>query len=280
MSAELSWIHDGDPLPPTHRACGSDSDTPGLLAVGGRVEPRRLEEAYRHGVFPWYEPLTPPLWWAPDPRMVLPVSEFRLSHSLRKTLRRFIRTPGCALRIDTAFEQVIRACADTPRHGRLGTWITDEVREGYTAWHRAGRVHSIETWIDGSLAGGLYCVGIGQMVYGESMFAHRTDASKIALAALVAFCRAHGIALIDCQQRTSHLASFGAREIPRAAFERHLSQTLGGPEPPRWAYHPGLWSWLPLHGDTADGADVPQGAPPGAPPPDDGLAATDTLPRA
>ncbi|MBL8351714.1 MAG: leucyl/phenylalanyl-tRNA--protein transferase [Burkholderiaceae bacterium] len=242
----LIWITADDPLPPTRLALGPDSGAPGLLAAGGQIALQRLEEAYRLGVFPWYNPGDPPLWWSPDPRMVLPVAEFHLSATMRKTLRRFIRDPRGEIRIDSAFARVIRACAETPRDGRVGTWIVDEIAEAYTDWHRAGRVHSIETWIDGELVGGLYCVGIGRMVFGESMFSQRSDASKIALAALVAFCRAHGIALIDCQQHTRHLASFGARQITRRSFEAHLSHTLGALPPPAWAYHPRLWAQLDL----------------------------------
>ncbi|MBI5256029.1 MAG: leucyl/phenylalanyl-tRNA--protein transferase [Burkholderiales bacterium] len=256
-SQTLLWIDDEMPLPPTRWALGASSDAPGLLAAGGSVTPQRLEEAYRAGVFPWYSPGQPTLWWSPDPRMVLPVAEFRLSHSLRKTIRRFLRTPGCEVRIDHAFTRVMQACAATPREGQNGTWIVPELVRAYTAWHRAGRAHSVETWVDGELVGGLYGVGIGRMFYGESMFAHRTDASKIALAALVAFCRAHGITLIDCQQHTQHLASFGAREITRAAFEAHLSRVLGEPPPQAWTYHPGLWAQLGLE-------VAPQDSPPGA----------------
>ena len=253
---QLLWIDDDTPLPPSHQALGADSEAPGLLAAGGQVTPRRLEEAYHRGVFPWFSPGDPPLWWTPDPRMVLPVAEFRLSQNLRKTLRRFIRDPRCEIRIDTAFRQVMTACASTPREGQHGTWIVDEIIDAYCAWHRAGRAHSIETWIDGELVGGLYGVGIGRMVFGESMFAHRSDASKIALAALVAFCRANAIPLIDCQQHTRHLASFGARQIPRAAFEAHLSRNLGGQPPAAWAYHPRLWAQLDLGPATPT---MPQG---------------------
>ena len=133
------------------------------MAAGGRVTPQRLEEAYRSGIFPWYSPGQPVLWWSPDPRMVLPVAEFRLSHSLRKTLRRFLRTPGCEVRFDSAFRRVIEACAHTPRDGQDGTWIVPAVMAAYAAWHEAGRVHSVETWIDGELVGGLYGVAIGRM---------------------------------------------------------------------------------------------------------------------
>ena len=238
------WIDEDDPLPPTRYALGPGSDAPGLLAAGGRLTPQRLEEAYRHGIFPWFSPGQPVLWWSPDPRMVLPVEQFRLSKSLAKTLRRFQRTPGCEVRIDGAFGRVIAACAGTPRAGQDGTWIVPQMVAAYTAWHAKGRVHSFETWIDGRLAGGLYGVGIGRMFFGESMFAWAADASKIALAALVAFCRHHGVAWIDCQQNTGHLASLGAHEVPRALFERHLSRVLGEPDVADWTYDPRMWRQL------------------------------------
>jgi leucyl/phenylalanyl-tRNA--protein transferase len=243
----VAWLHDDAvPLPPTSAALGPHTSAPGLLAVGGRLTPQRLREAYGKGVFPWFSDGQPVLWWAPDPRMVLPVAEFRLSRSLKKTLRRFIADPRCAVRIDTAFDAVITACARVPRDGQDGTWIVPEMISAYTDWHAHGAVHSIECWADGELAGGLYGVCLGRMFFGESMFARRTDASKIALCALVAFCRAHGIDWIDCQQNTTHLASFGAREVPRAEFERHLALTLGAPPVEDWTYHALHWSQLGL----------------------------------
>jgi leucyl/phenylalanyl-tRNA--protein transferase len=157
---------------------------------------------------------------------------------------RFVRTPGCAVRIDTAFDRVIGACAATPREGQDGTWIVPEMIEAYRRWHRLGTVHSFETWMDGELAGGLYGVSLGRMFYGESMFSHRTDASKIALAALVCFCREKGVAMIDCQQRTGHLASLGGREIPRGEFERRLTLSLGEPRIRDWTYHASMWRRL------------------------------------
>lgn len=243
----VAWLDDESvPLPPTSAALGPGSPAPGLLAVGGRLTPKRLGEAYSKGAFPWFSDGQPPLWWAPDPRMVLPVAEFRLSRSLRKTLRRFVADPACAVRIDTAFDAVIAACARVPRAGQDGTWIVPEMISAYSDWHAEGAVHSVECWIGGELAGGLYGVGLGRMFFGESMFARRTDASKIALCALVAFCRAHGIDWIDCQQNTTHLASFGAREVPRAEFERHLALTLGAPPVRDWSYHASYWSQLGL----------------------------------
>ncbi len=242
----IHWLDSTSPLPPTGRALATDSEAPGLLAAGGRLSLERLEEAYRHGIFPWYSAGQPVLWWAPDPRMVLATSDFKVSRSLRKTLRGFVNDRRCAVKIDSAFERVIAACATTPRDGQKGSWILPAMVQAYTDWHAAGRVHSVECWIDDELAGGLYCVAIGRMVFGESMFSRRSDASKIALAALVCFCREHGVTLIDCQQNTQHLASLGAHEVTRAAFEQHLATTTGGSEIGDWTYHPRLWAHLGL----------------------------------
>ncbi len=245
----VPWIDDDQPLPPTDTALGRDSGAPGLLAAGGRLLPERLEQAYRHGVFPWFSAGQPVLWWAPDPRMVLAVADFRISRSFRRTLRRFAGDHRCEIRIDTRFPEVIQACASAPRDGQSGTWIVPEMVRAYTRWHQQRRVHSVETWIDGELVGGLYGVAIGRMFFGESMFARRDDASKIALAALVAHCRAHGIALVDCQQNTRHLASLGAREIPRVDFERHLRQAVAQPDVDEWIYRPQHWRHLDLGGE-------------------------------
>jgi leucyl/phenylalanyl-tRNA---protein transferase len=242
----LSWIDDHAPLPSAASALGPDSDAPGLVAAGGRITVARLDEAYRKAIFPWYGPGEPVLWWSPDPRMVLPTAEFKLSHSLKKSLRRFVRTPGHEVRFDHGLRRVIQSCARTPRPGQDGTWIVPAVLEAYCAWHEAGAVHSAETWIDGELVGGLYFVALGRMCFGESMFAHRTDASKIALAALVAACRARGIALIDCQQNTRHLASLGAREIARAEFEAHVAAMVRQRPLRDWGFDPRDWALLGL----------------------------------
>ena len=258
----LTWIDDDTPLPSTRFALAPDSEAPGLVAAGGRVTPGRLFEAYSHGIFPWYSAGQPVLWWSPDPRMVLPVAEFRLSRSLKKTLRRFMRTPGCTLRFDSAFDRVIAHCAQTPRDGQDGTWIVPAMVDAYRDWHADGHVHSAETWVDGELVGGLYFVNLGRMVYGESMFAHRNDASKLALAALVAACRVRGVSLIDCQQNTGHLASLGGRELPRAAFEAHLAQAVGDGAPLDWTYDESAWSGLGLWSDPAQDARDPGDATP------------------
>lgn len=242
---QMRWIDDDEDFPPTALALGAGSDAPGLLAAGRRLDPVVLERAYRRGIFPWFGPGQPVLWWAPDPRMVLPAAELHITHSFAKTLRRFARDPACEIRIDHDFDRVIDACARTPRPGQGGTWIVPAMLRAYRAWHAAGSVHSIETWVGGRLVGGLYGVAIGRMFYGESMFAWASDASKIALAALVAFCRARGIALIDCQQNTAHLASLGAREVARADFERHLAKACAQPPVADWTYDRSLWAQLP-----------------------------------
>ncbi len=235
-----------DPLPDAERALPRTSDIPGLVAAGGELTPKRLAEAYGKGIFPWYSEGQPVLWWSPDPRMVLLPAEFKLSRSLKKTIRRFAATPGAEVRVDSTTRRVIESCAGVPRDGESGTWIVAEMIEAYAAWHESGRVHSFETWIDGELAGGLYGVSLGRMFFGESMFARRTDASKIALAALVAFCRVHGIETIDCQQRTSHLASMGGREIVRSEFLSRLGTSLARGDVVDWSYDLGFWKELGL----------------------------------
>jgi leucyl/phenylalanyl-tRNA--protein transferase len=256
----IPWLGSAsDPLPDTADALPTLSQAPGLLAAGGDLTAQRLAEAYGKGVFPWYSTGQPVLWWTPDPRMVLFADEFKLGRSLRKTLSRFARTPGCEIRIDSDFGQVIEACASAPREGQDGTWIVAEMIAAYKLWHRAGFVHSFETWVDGELAGGLYGVSLGRMFYGESMFTRRTDASKIALAALVCFCREHGVPMIDCQQRTGHLASMGGRELPRREFERLLAPRLREQPVGDWTYDPPLWRHLLAGGNPAPAADQDSG---------------------
>lgn len=245
----LTWLEPGDDFPPVDQAWGPGSEAPGLLAAGGCLDADSLRRAYAQGIFPWFSAGQPILWWSTDPRMVLDVTQFRLHRSLRKTLQKFIVTPGCEIRIDSAFEQTITSCAGSPRPGQDGTWIVPAMVQAYQAMHLAGQAHSVETWVDGQLVGGLYCVALGRAVYGESMFARSNDASKIALAALVAFCRCHGITRIDCQQNTSHLASLGAREMPRVDFLRHVATARLEPAP-TWRFDP-LY-WRELMPDAAD----------------------------
>lgn len=239
----LPWLAPGQDFPPVQQAWGRDSEACGLLAAGGSLDTPTLCKAYGHGIFPWFSEGQPILWWSPDPRMVLEPSEFKLHRSLRKTLQKFRLSPECEIRIDTAFDTVIQACSNSPREGQSGTWIVPEMVQAYRALHQAGFAHSVETWMDGQLMGGLYCVALGKAVFGESMFTRTRDASKIALAALVCFCRHHRVGMIDCQQNTRHLASLGAREIPRTDFLNriHLARQE---TPPRWHFDPLYWSEL------------------------------------
>lgn len=239
----LPWLMPGEAFPPLEAAWGDTDPAPGLLAMGETLDVATLLRAYAQGIFPWFSPGQPVLWWSPDPRMVLQTQHFKLHRSLRKRLLQFCRDARCDIRFDSAFESVIRACASKPRAGQNGTWIVPDMVQAYSQLHRAGHAHSVEMWIDGQLVGGLYCVNLGRMVFGESMFAHETDASKIALAALVAFCRASDIAMIDCQQNTGHLASLGAAEISRAAFATHLGQTVAHTAPD-WQFKSLYWNQL------------------------------------
>jgi leucyl/phenylalanyl-tRNA--protein transferase len=228
----LPWIESQDPLPPVETAWGADSDAPGLLAAGTDLGVNRLLEAYGQGVFPWFNPDQPVLWWSPDPRMVLKIADFKLHRSLRKTLTRYAAHPQFELCFDRAFNQVIEACSTSPREGQNGTWIVPAMVEAYQALHRAGHAHSVETWLDGKLVAGLYFVCIGRAVFGESMFSTVSDGSKMALAALVQVCERHGIEAIDCQQNTAHLASMGAQEMTRAEFLKitHQAKQAASPD--------------------------------------------------
>jgi len=239
----LPWLAAGQAFPPLEKAWGAADPANGLLAAGETLDVATLIRAYSSGIFPWFSLGQPVLWWSPDPRMVLRTADFRLHRSLRKSLVRFINDARCEIRFDSAFERVISACASQPRIGQSGTWIVSHMEQAYRELHRAGHAHSVETWINGQLVGGLYCVNLGTMVFGESMFAHQSDASKIALSALVAFCRASGIKMIDCQQNTSHLASLGAAEISRSAFADHLRRNVKA-STPAWNFDSLYWQQI------------------------------------
>lgn len=245
----LPWLQAGEAFPPVTQAGGLDSTIPGLLAAGGALDVATLTAAYSRGIFPWFNEGQPILWWSTDPRMVLRVADFKLHPSLKKTLQKFRSgfngQLDCEVRFDSAFDQVIAACACSQRPGQSGTWIVPQMVDAYVALHQAGLAHSVETWVNGQLAGGLYCVSLGRTVFGESMFSHATDASKIALAALVCFCRANAVTMIDCQQKTSHLASLGAREMPRSAFVTEIEHQASQPAL-TWRFEPLLWSHLLL----------------------------------
>ena len=237
----IPWLDTHTPFPDVSEALTVDA--PGLLAAGADLSPQRLLAAYQHGIFPWFSEGQPILWWSTDPRMVLATDRFRVSDSLRKALRRVERSRvgggRWQVRFDHDFEAVMRACA-APRRDGPGTWISEDIIEGYAGLHALGYAHSVEVWLDGELVGGAYGVCIGRMFYGESMFARVTDASKIALAYLVAFLRGHGVTMIDCQQETAHLASLGAAPITRAAFLAHLREAIRAPAISDWRPAPPL----------------------------------------
>jgi leucyl/phenylalanyl-tRNA---protein transferase len=233
----VPWLTDDTPFPPVSRALAEPN---GLLAVGGDLSADRLLSAYSRGIFPWYATGQPIMWWSPDPRMVLEIDEFKPARSLRKRLRQ----KWFDVRSNTAFETVIQACAEMPRRGQYGTWITPQMKAAYSALHRDGYAHSIETWRNGNLVGGLYGVLLDRVFFGESMFALETDASKVALATLVGLLRVLRVKLIDCQQETAHLASLGAKAIARNHFAERLGNLINSTTPcsewPRGAllHHP------------------------------------------
>jgi leucyl/phenylalanyl-tRNA--protein transferase len=220
----LAWLEAKDPFPPVERALKNPN---GLLAAGGELSVERLLDAYRRGVFPWYSGAEPVLWWSPDPRMVLYCHELKVPRSLAKS----VRNKGYQVRVDLDFAGVLDGCSNRPQ-----TWLGADMRKAYLRLHRAGYAHSFETWRDGDLVGGLYGVAIGRMFYGESMFSRATDASKVALVALVGELQARQFPLIDCQMHTPLLASLGARDIPRRAFLRELAALVNYPA------SPGKWS--------------------------------------
>ena len=217
-------------FPPPQQA-----DEDGLLAVGGDLSVPRLLEAYRNGIFPWFEPGEELLWWCPDPRLILEPDQVNVSRSLRATIRK----GTYQVRFDTAFRRVIHACAATPRVHEHGTWISSDIERSYSALHELGFAHSMESWAGDELVGGLYGVCMGRAFFGESMFALRPDASKVALVALCEACRRYGITMIDCQIASAHLVSLGAREISRAEFLARLKEALTFPNPPgSWTNSP------------------------------------------
>lgn len=224
----IPWLTTDPTFPPIEKAL---TEPNGLLAAGGDLSPQRLLAAYRRGIFPWYSADEPLLWWSPDPRMVLFPDQIRITRSLAKTLRHSDYT----VRLDTGFDRVIAACAATPRPGQNGTWITTEMQAAYGRLHALGYAHSVETWHGNRLVGGLYGIAIGRAFFGESMFSHATNASKIALTHLCRYLVARGFGIIDCQMETTHLASLGALPISRDDYLARVAAFLdGGDAPGRW----------------------------------------------
>ena len=225
----LIWIEAGQALPSPDQAWGAHSPAPGLVAASRDLSATRLVESYSQGIFPWYNQDQPVLWWSPDPRMVLRPKDFRLHRSLRQALKKGRAHTGVSMSFDRDFHQVIERCSQAPRLGQNGTWIVPDMVDAYQELHSMGLAHSAELWLHGELVAGLYFVALGHAVFGESMFTTVTDGSKMTLALLVSVCLQHGIATIDCQQNTRHLASLGAREMPRAEFVMRVQQALHMP---------------------------------------------------
>jgi leucyl/phenylalanyl-tRNA---protein transferase len=224
----IPWLEPGAAFPPVSTALREPN---GLLAAGADLSPQQLVNAYRLGIFPWFSRGEPILWWSPDPRMVLFPAELKISRSFGKTLKNAAYT----IKLDTAFAQVIAACATTPRQGQTGTWIIPEMQFAYLRLHELGFAHSVETWHDDKLVGGLYGIAIGGVFFGESMFSRATDASKIALAHLCNLLLSRKFGIIDCQMETNHLASLGARPIPRDEFLARVAACVDAGDPPgRW----------------------------------------------
>jgi leucyl/phenylalanyl-tRNA--protein transferase len=223
---QIAWLGPQDPFPNPLLEPDPDPSVPGLIAVSEHIYPGQLARAYQQGIFPWYSDNQPILWWSPDPRMVLKPSEFKCSDSLRKIIRSFCQNAQSQVVVDGDFGAVIRSCATSSRKDQDGTWITHEIIDAYTALHEQGHAHSIGILEDGQLTGGLYCVTFGGMVFGESMFSRKTNASKIALAALSAWCLVNEVSMIDCQQETAHLLSLGAAPIARQAFLEQLQISI------------------------------------------------------
>ena len=224
--SQIQWLGPHDPFPNPLTEVDPDPTVPGLMAVSERIYPGQLARAYQSGIFPWYSDNQPVLWWSPDPRMVLDPHNFKCSESLKKHIRHFYQEAQSAILVDADFSAVVRACATSKRKDQDGTWITHEIMDAYTTLHEQGHAHSIAVTDDGQLIGGLYCVSFGAMVFGESMFSYESNASKLALAALSAWCLQNQIKLIDCQQETAHLRSLGASPIPRAQFLENLQSSL------------------------------------------------------
>ena len=211
---------EGDcPFPPLTDAL---TEPNGLIAIGGDLSATRLLSAYKQGIFPWFSEGEPIMWWSPDPRMVLFPEKLKISASLKKTLKKNL----FELRFNTAFREVMTACSQVSRHGQPGTWITQQMIAAYCELHAQGFAMCSESWLDGKLVGGCYGVKIGRMFYGESMFHHVTDASKVAFVNLVEFLKNQGVGMIDCQMKTPLLANFGGREIPRDEFMQNLTKLV------------------------------------------------------
>lgn len=236
--SELAWLSPYSLVFPTTTTAFSEPN--GLLAAGGDLSVERLISAYRLGIFPWYEEPQTILWWTPHPRAVLFPDQLRVSRSLHKRIKRGEYTVTC----DRAFREVMQHCAGVPRYGQDGTWIGDDMLEAYCQLHQRGVAHSVESWYEGKLVGGLYGIAIGKVFFGESMFSLRSDASKVAFCQLVRQLKQWDYAVIDCQVGNTHLASLGAEEIDRTVFEQLLRDNIDQQQNAQWSTLQGQWSTL------------------------------------
>ena len=241
----IPWLEADDPFPDVSQALSQDSEAPGLLAASADFWPERILNAYKQGIFPWFSDGQPVLWWFTDPRMVLPTGNLAVSRSLQKKIRQVEKSMATdqrwEIRFDGDFKAVIQNCA-APRKSDSGTWITEEIINNYVKLHEMGYAHSSELWFEGELVGGLYGISIGKMFFGESMFSKTSDASKIALVWMAHFLHSNGVSLIDCQQKTPHLASLGGKTVSKDEFSRHLLETVNQPPITNWIPIP-----LPRH---------------------------------
>jgi len=233
----IPWIDEDRSFPSPRQFIQKNPELPeDLIALSESMDEELLLEAYRQGIFPWYNEGQPVMWWCTSPRMVLKCSEIKISHSLHKKMKQVLKNPLWEIKVDTAFIEVIQACSNAQRKNQQGTWITNEIIAYYSILNQQGFAHSVETWFDGNLVGGLYGINLGKMFYGESMFMHVTDSSKLALAALCAWCNQVGIELIDCQQQTQHLSSLGAKPISKIEFLDWIDSQVNLP-PPSWNWN-------------------------------------------
>ena len=232
----IAWIDTAADFPNTSQALTAPN---GLLAASTEINAQWLMSSYSKGIFPWYSRGEPVLWWTPSPRAVLYTKQFKLHRSLRKVIQKQANDPAHQLCLNTDFEGVMRNCAQQ-RQGQEGTWITEEIIQAYCELHQLGFAHSIEHWQNNQLIGGLYCVAIGHMVYGESMFSRQTDASKVAFACFVSWLKAQNVHMIDCQQATRHLMSLGACTVSRLVFETEMTDAMTQP-PLNWESQQLIW---------------------------------------
>jgi len=240
----LPWLNITDPFPSPLDTNDPDPEVPGLIAISTDISSDQLKRAYRQGIFPWYSESQPILWWSPNPRMVLKPADFKVSRSFKKDIKSALLDQAWDIRVDNDFHATILACAKQSRHGQNGTWITHAIMHAYGDLHEQGLAHSVEVFFEEQRVGGLYCVNLGRVVFGESMFSKRPNASKLALAALCAWAINNQIKLIDCQQETEHLTSMGGAPINRPDFIEHLNQQCDA-EKPIWSFNKNILSyWL------------------------------------